>query len=69
MRLKIKDEDDAQSYIKRMQNLKQELEEQGMKVLADLYIIVPLGSISSAYAISISIPERQEDITPMTIIN
>jgi gag-polypeptide of LTR copia-type len=68
-RLQIKDNDDLQEHLKHVQNLKIELEEQEIDVSNDLYIMVLLESVSSAYAIPMSVFESQEDITLTMIIN
>jgi hypothetical protein len=49
--------------------LKSNFEKQEVNVLDNLYNIVLLGSVTSAYTISISILESQENITLTTIIN
>jgi gag-polypeptide of LTR copia-type/Domain of unknown function (DUF4219) len=67
--LQMKDDDDLQAHLKHVQNLKLELEEQGVDVSDDLFIMVLLSSVTSLYALPVSVLETQEDVTPTTIIN
>jgi gag-polypeptide of LTR copia-type/Domain of unknown function (DUF4219) len=69
MSLQMKDDDDLQAQLKHVQNIKLELEEQGVDVSDDLFIMVLLSLVTSLYALPVSVLETQEDVTPTTIIN